>query len=118
LPVITIIDSCSANITAANDLLILLPASLLATYNVAETCCVGILGGSGTATGVESFDANVTTRINITRDFTGGEVVTVFDLQLNWTTNAESSGLLELDYDGVGVLPRLKKVWLFPKKQN
>jgi hypothetical protein len=102
LPVLTVSDSGLNNITAANELYIRIPSSLNVIFN---TAVIPTRGGANAArTTAASFPNNKTLLIPVSADFVVTDTLTLTGLQFN-TPNTDSSGRLELSFDGGTTYP-------------
>ncbi len=105
LPVITIVDSGLANITAANDIRIRIPTSLQAEFLTSVTTPTLAVGGTGggAVSATVSYPNSKTLLIDVTTDFAVTNTLTIggaTPLQINDATDAPSSGRLEMSVDG------------------
>ena len=105
LPDIIITDSGSVDITAGNDLVIEIPAGLNAIFNTGQTGSVGVAGGTGGAAAAVNFLSTTRARIDTTGIYDGNEVITVSGLEFVWASTTESSGNLDLHYNGTFASP-------------
>ena len=105
LPTITISDSGTANITAANDIRIRIPSSLQAEFLTSVTTPTLTVGGTGggAVNATVSYPTSKTLLIDVTANFAVTNTLTIggaTPLQFNAATDAPSSGRLELSVDG------------------
>ncbi|MBP7494532.1 MAG: hemagglutinin, partial [Spirochaetales bacterium] len=105
LPVITITDSGTANITAANDIRIRFSSALSAEFLTTVTSPTLTVGGTGGGIvgGTVSYPDSRTILIDVTTDFAVTNTLTIGSgtpLQIDTTTDAASSGRLELSVNG------------------
>ncbi len=99
LPTINVIESAGPTITAANDIMIKLPASFNGEFDT--TKLAPTFGGSaaGKVAGV-SYPDPTTMIVNVTADFSGNDTLTIDDLCLqNFTANSPA-GHMELYVEG------------------
>ena len=99
-PDITITDSGSANITAANNIYIRIPPGLDANFDTASALTfAGTNGPVNLAADEEDFPDSKTLRLNVASDFAVGDTLVVENLPYT-STNSVSSGSLEMSVDG------------------
>ncbi|MBN1523636.1 MAG: hypothetical protein JW904_04065, partial [Spirochaetales bacterium] len=109
LPNITITDSGTADITAANDIRIQIPSGLNAVFNTGSSVTLQITGtgtgrvnGSTNWTGTLTYeDTNHRAVINVTTNFAVGDILTISGLALT-AANSDSTGSMTMSYSGAG----------------
>ncbi|MBN2534430.1 MAG: hypothetical protein JXB88_16210, partial [Spirochaetales bacterium] len=107
LKTITITDSVTANITAANDIRIAIPGTLNAVFNTGATvtatvsgAAVGRISGNVSYIGTLTYESgNTVAVLDVTTDFDVDDILTISGLAFT-SANSTSSGKLQLSYDG------------------
>ena len=97
---ITITDATPAEITAANDIKIKIPAGVNAIWDTADTTAV--IGGTASAkvSTTVSYESTTVLVLNVTSNFTDGEDITVSGLSLIGHTAASGAASLVFAIDG------------------
>jgi hypothetical protein len=100
---ITVTDSSTPTITAAQDIRIRIPPGLSMTFDTAVTSVTlgGTAAGKVNATGLTYEDSNKTVRLNVTSDFSSGQTLTITGLKFTNFT-AVSTQNLQLVVSGSG----------------
>ena len=99
---ITVTDSGTPVITAANDIRIRIPAGFNMEWDTADTAAT--IGGSasGKVSTTVSYDSNLILVLDVTADFAASETITISDLSFTNFTAPSSPGYLELEVDNAG----------------
>jgi len=101
---LTVTDSSTPTITAAQDIRIRIPAALSMIWDTSVTTVTlgGGAAGKVSATGVTYEDSNRTAVINVTTDFAASDQVTIANLKFASFTAASSADSLQLVVSGSG----------------
>ena len=102
IQLITVTDSGTPAITAANDIRIRIPAGFNMEWDTSVTSAT--IGGaaSGKVSATVSYDSNLILVLDVTSDFAANESITLSDLSFANFTAPSSPSYLELEVDNAG----------------
>ena len=100
---LTVYDSSTPQITAVNDLRVVIPASFPMEWDTSDTSA--LIGGSasGKVSSIVSYPDAKTILVDVTSDFTSNDYITISGLSFKNFTSTASVSSLGLDVTGDGV---------------